>query len=136
MTLDKRYEQEIMANLDEHGRRCGSRSPATDVLNGRPTGAVRASFGWKSNAKDVEMLVTTIRRYFVHGESEALPKPRACRAPTEEFKVKSIHLYPIKSAAPLEATSWKMGPTGLLFDRSVEQRLPPYHEADVSGACP
>ena len=113
-----------MANLDEHGRRCGGRSPATDVLNGKPTGAVRASFGWKSDAKDVEMLVATIRRYFVHNESERLLKPRAYRSPAEEFIIKSIHLYPIKSAAPLQVTSWKMGPMGLLFDRYVEQVLP------------
>lgn len=129
-----------MANLDEHGRRCGGRSPATDVLNGKPTGAVRASFGWKSDADDVEILVTTIRRYFVRGQSKRLPKSSIYRPPTEEFTIKSIHLYPIKSAAPLEATSWKMGPVGLLFDRSVERGLPlsrlspPRYEADRPGA--
>ena len=36
-----------------------------DILNGKPTGAVRASFGWASTTSDADAIIEVIKRHFV-----------------------------------------------------------------------
>nr|XP_003703471.2 PREDICTED: molybdenum cofactor sulfurase 1 isoform X1 [Megachile rotundata] len=52
---------DILQNYDS-GYVCGG---ATDLINGKPTGAVRVSFGYMSTLKDVQTLLHMIEEYFV-----------------------------------------------------------------------
>ncbi|XP_076249383.1 molybdenum cofactor sulfurase [Calliopsis andreniformis] len=59
----------VLSNKDvlqnyEAGYVCGG---ATDLINGRPTGAVRISFGYMSTIEDVQTLLLMIKECFVDG---------------------------------------------------------------------
>jgi molybdenum cofactor sulfurtransferase len=53
--------KEILQNY-EAGYTCGG---AADLINGRPTGAVRISFGYMSTIKDVQTILLMIAKCFV-----------------------------------------------------------------------
>lgn len=55
--------EEVLHNYDA-GYVCGG---TADLINGKPTGAVRASFGYMSTVKDVETLLLMIKHCFVDG---------------------------------------------------------------------
>ncbi|XP_053996979.1 molybdenum cofactor sulfurase 1 [Hylaeus anthracinus] len=55
--------KEILQNYDA-GYVCGG---DTDLINARPTGAVRVSFGYMSTIKDVQTLLVMINKCFVDG---------------------------------------------------------------------
>ncbi|CAK9823391.1 Molybdenum cofactor sulfurase [Anthophora retusa] len=55
--------KEVLENY-EAGYVCGG---AADLINGRPTGAVRVSFGYMSTIKDVQTLLLMIEECFVDG---------------------------------------------------------------------
>jgi molybdenum cofactor sulfurtransferase len=51
----------------EMGRFCGhSTSLDTDVIDGRPTGAVRVSFGWLSTLDDCDAMVFFLKENFLN----------------------------------------------------------------------
>ncbi|XP_076294730.1 molybdenum cofactor sulfurase isoform X1 [Lasioglossum baleicum] len=54
---------DVLQNYDA-GYVCGG---AADLINGRPTGAVRVSFGYMSTLKDVQTLLFMIKECFVDG---------------------------------------------------------------------
>ncbi|KAL5731571.1 molybdenum cofactor sulfurtransferase [Ranunculus cassubicifolius] len=92
-----------------------------DILRGKPTGAVRVSFGYMSTFEDAKELVHFIKRSFV-----ALPKPDVDRCisntksnnfSTRGVYLKSISVYPIKSCGGFSVDSWPLSPSGLLHDR-------------------
>ncbi|XP_039749552.1 molybdenum cofactor sulfurase [Pararge aegeria] len=51
-----------MKNMHKAGHKCGDE---IDIVNGRPTGAVRVSFGFHNTFNDVDKLVSMITRCFV-----------------------------------------------------------------------
>ncbi|XP_076163683.1 molybdenum cofactor sulfurase isoform X2 [Ptiloglossa arizonensis] len=55
--------KEVLQNYDA-GYTCGGDA---DLINGRPTGAVRVSFGYMSTIKDVQTLLVMINKCFVDG---------------------------------------------------------------------
>ncbi|XP_024019141.1 molybdenum cofactor sulfurase isoform X1 [Morus notabilis] len=93
-----------------------------DVINGKPTGAVRVSFGYMSIYEDAKKFVDFITRSFValldqtptfykfkQGD-HAIPS-------TVPVNLKCIVVYPIKSCAGFSAQSWPLSRTGLQYDR-------------------
>ncbi|KAL6562442.1 Molybdenum cofactor sulfurase [Orobanche gracilis] len=66
-----------------------------DILHGKPTGAVRVSFGYMSTFEDARCDEGVATRCFL----------------------KSITVYPIKSCAGFTVESWPLSSTGLLHDR-------------------
>lgn len=55
--------KEVLENYDA-GYVCGG---AADLINGKPTGAVRVSFGYMSTIKDVQTLLLMIKKCFTDG---------------------------------------------------------------------
>ena len=95
-----------------------------DVIGGKPTGAVRASFGWASTLSDAECIADFVQRHFVvmrHSEEGGSSTTTSTAPPlklkTNQCKVHSLHVYPIKSAAGFSPRSWPLGASGLLYDR-------------------
>ncbi|KAI3456698.1 hypothetical protein Pfo_013361 [Paulownia fortunei] len=99
-----------------------------DILHGKPTGAVRVSFGYMSTFEDARKFLKFIESSFV-----SLPPQPTCfdlfratpldpategteRVATRYF-LKSITIYPIKSCAGFSVESWPLSSTGLLHDR-------------------
>ncbi|OQO07368.1 hypothetical protein B0A48_07065 [Cryoendolithus antarcticus] len=102
------------------GQRCGGEH---DILNGKPTGMIRASLGAMSTLGDVEKLLSFIDEFFV---DQAPPKPQlrfsAVRnvAPRADWHIEALTVYPIKSCGGWQIpsyTDWDIRPEGLAWDR-------------------
>lgn len=94
-----------------------------DVIDGIPTGIVRASFGHGSSSADADAIADVIERHFLVSK-EKISEPAVMnngtarkKVPAERLSVKSMFVYPIKSCAGFQVTSWQVGPGGLALDR-------------------
>ncbi|KAJ0975831.1 hypothetical protein J5N97_017796 [Dioscorea zingiberensis] len=99
-----------------------------DILHGKPTGAVRISFGYMSTFEDAEKFLRFVVSYFVMKpkllENRYLLKTKefplveigGSRSP-KNVHLKSITIYPIKSCAGFSMSRWPLSSTGLLYDR-------------------
>ncbi|KAH7557794.1 hypothetical protein JRO89_XS11G0221900 [Xanthoceras sorbifolium] len=101
-----------------------------DIINGKPTGAVRVSFGYMSTYEDVKKFIDFIKSSFV-----SLPNlsaignvlragfiPFSTKGIESELSapnhfLKSITVFPIKSCAGFSVERWPLCSTGLLHDR-------------------
>ncbi|XP_057950227.1 molybdenum cofactor sulfurase isoform X2 [Malania oleifera] len=101
-----------------------------DIVHGKPTGAVRISFGYMSTFEDTKKFIDFIVKYFVSLPNQwGYPVPfKAKTAPfssadlegthsTTGFHLKSITIYPIKSCAGFNTENWPLCSTGLQHDR-------------------
>lgn len=89
-----------------------------DLINGRPTGSIRISFGYSSTYDDVDKLIKVIDESFVEKTAPIWLLEKA----TNHFELGSIYLkkicvFPIKSCGAMEVTEWKMNEKGLEYDR-------------------
>jgi len=122
-------DAEVIQNYAS-GHVCGDRK---GVLNGKPTGAVRASFGKDSAWEDMDALASFIEKVFVsrvavsNKESE---HEYEVRIPNITMKVDSIFIFPIKSCAAMRVRRWPIDKqTGhLMYDRE-------FALVDTSGAA-
>ncbi|KAL3771912.1 LOW QUALITY PROTEIN: hypothetical protein ACHAW5_008025 [Stephanodiscus triporus] len=105
------------------GHVCGDRR---GVLDGKPTGAIRASFGKDSTWEDMDALVVFVERVFVsRGDASARnhrpsePKVNDAPRPSIPMKVDSLFVFPIKSCAAMRVNRWPIDRrTGrLAYDR-------------------
>lgn len=96
-----------------------------DILHGKPTGAIRVSFGYMSTFEDVMKFVNFVENNFVilssnwsafHPSSISPPFEGIGKAAARHF-LTSITVYPIKSCAGFSANQWPLTSTGLLYDR-------------------
>ncbi|KAL0363026.1 UNVERIFIED_CONTAM: Molybdenum cofactor sulfurase [Sesamum calycinum] len=115
---------ELLSNI-EAGHVCWDDH---DILNGKPTGSVRVSFGYMSTFEDARTLLKFIKSSFValppQPMSLDLLREKPFPASTEgvervatRYFLKSITVYPIKSCAGFTVESWPLCSTGLLHDR-------------------
>ncbi|CAL1391251.1 unnamed protein product [Linum trigynum] len=101
-----------------------------DLINGKPTGAVRISFGYMSTYEDAKKFIDFIKGSFVStqisiGNGHLLTtrafsfSSEGCqkRFPSAVYQLKSITVYPIKSCAGFSAEFWPLSSTGLRHDR-------------------
>ncbi|XP_073061585.1 molybdenum cofactor sulfurase-like [Primulina eburnea] len=99
-----------------------------DVLNGKPTGSVRVSFGYMSTFEDARKFLKFIESTFVSlpvqsayldlmRQRPSQPLSEDASGVTARYFLKSIMVYPIKSCAGFNVESWPLSSTGLLHDR-------------------
>ncbi|VDO95089.1 unnamed protein product [Soboliphyme baturini] len=132
-------DEEVVQNY-EHGKRCGDQ---VDIVNGKPVGSVRVSFGWLSTEADVDAFFRFITSCFVE---RSFPHPSSWSAVCHQeifydcseehvvdtiessMKLSSIFFYPVKSCRPVRVDHWLVTRNGLLFDRH-------WMIVDASNAC-
>ncbi|KAK7317272.1 hypothetical protein RJT34_01353 [Clitoria ternatea] len=92
-----------------------------DIINGKPIGAVRVSFGYMSTYEDAKKFVDFVASSFMspqnridHGSQ--LKGLEKCFVDTGYY-LKSITIYPIKSCGGFSARSWPLSFNGLKYDR-------------------
>ncbi|KAF2157222.1 molybdenum cofactor sulfurase protein-like protein [Myriangium duriaei CBS 260.36] len=110
---------DLRSNFDA-GYRCGS---DMDVINGKPTGMIRASLGAMSTSTDVDRFVDFLNEFYVERSSPDLAmaedtSPNSASVST--LRVESITVYPIKSCAgwqPVDTKDWPIRAEGLAWDR-------------------
>jgi molybdenum cofactor sulfurtransferase len=141
-------------SLLEAGHVC---SDDKDVVGGRATGVVRASFGYASSLEDADAVADVVETFFLEegadprvGAFVADPPAAAAAADTggkdeggatsacsshSKHVLDQIWVYPVKSCGGCKVPRWPIGPSGLLHDRR-------WAVADVEGrplglkACP
>lgn len=108
---------EVIGNYEQSGHVCGDQ---VDIINGKPTGAIRASFGKDSMWEDVDALVCFLERLFV-GNRDDLDRSSDSRWNNgpRQVVLSELYLFPIKSCAAQRVRKWQMESTTgkLLFDR-------------------
>lgn len=89
-----------------------------DIIDGRPTGAVRISFGLSSNMADAKAVLKFFASNFLESSPLQSPKLRLSKKPVEAtLQLRVIWVYPIKSCGGCRQEEWPMGPNGLYMDR-------------------
>ncbi|XP_021306239.1 molybdenum cofactor sulfurase isoform X2 [Sorghum bicolor] len=99
-----------------------------DIINGKPTGAVRISFGYMSTYEDAEEFLKFLQSSFV---SKPVGLKNGYMVNTDTFnlvddwrqqaisdiRLKSITIYPVKSCQGFSVQSWPLTTGGLKYDR-------------------
>ncbi|MCJ1306479.1 hypothetical protein MMC25_000122 [Agyrium rufum] len=98
------------------GQRCTTES---EIIGGKPTGALRVSLGAMSTLKDVQAFVEFIEEFFVDKTCSTLQS--ISESPVVSgFYIESLKIYPIKSCASWSIPNnlaWDIRPEGLAWDR-------------------
>jgi molybdenum cofactor sulfurtransferase len=116
--------QDIESNI-QAGHVCGDDK---DLVDGRPTGAVRVSFGYMSLMDEVDTLMRFVERYFVVRDMSATEpygnanpsesRQQSHHHPQQQPFIRAMYVYPVKSCFGMTVEDqWPLGPRGLLFDR-------------------
>lgn len=107
-------DEEILKNYDS-GYTCGG---TADLIDGKPTGAVRISFGYMSTIKDVEIILKMLKNCFVTGK-EVFKNPSWW----PDFKFKLYSKYKFIDSQKLSVNSLCYG----LKKESIEDLLNETH---------
>ncbi|KAL1964608.1 hypothetical protein VTN77DRAFT_6782 [Rasamsonia byssochlamydoides] len=98
------------------GQRCGDEH---DIMQGKPTGALRVSFGAMSSWRDVTTFINFIEEFYVDKGPVITPAPLNPTA-NSRFYVESLCVYPIKSCGSFKVPQgmpWQVNREGLAWDR-------------------
>ncbi|XP_057454448.1 molybdenum cofactor sulfurase isoform X2 [Lotus japonicus] len=92
-----------------------------DIINGKPVGAVRISFGYMSTYDDAKKFVDFVASSFMspqnHIEHGNQLKGLEKGVLDASYYLKSITIYPIKSCGGFSPKSWPLSDNGLKHDR-------------------
>ena len=108
-------DKDIIQNFEEAGHVCGDH---IDIVNGNPTGAIRASLGKDSIWEDVDTLIRFLETTFVNRapliQSTSITTFRPARV-----AIRELYIYPIKSCSAQRVRVWQVLPEcgRLAFDR-------------------
>lgn len=114
------------------GQRCGNEF-GSDIMNGKPTGMTRVSLGAMSTIADVNRFLVFLDEYFVDRSLDITrslspasvsslcsesTETEPTTGPTNNFRVESITIYPIKSCRGWQVSGrWPLRRAGLAWDR-------------------
>ncbi|XP_020238282.1 molybdenum cofactor sulfurase isoform X3 [Cajanus cajan] len=93
-----------------------------DIINGKPVGAVRVSFGYMSTYEDAKKFVDFVANSFMSPRNHIDHYGNQLKGLEKGFVdngyfLKSITIYPIKSCGGFSARSWPLSNNGLRHDR-------------------
>ena len=120
-------DEQIIDNFEKTGHKCGD---DIDLVDGRPTGAVRVSFGKESIWEDLDVMVQFLEETFV--DSSPLPStssmpPSLASSVTSTLEdeepcsveISELFIFPIKSCSAQRVRRWQVESTSgkLKYDR-------------------
>lgn len=110
--------EDILRHYRDFGHVC---SDAVDIVGGRPTGAVRVSFGKDSLWEDVDVFVTFLEKMFVLQEGCLNKSKTYLQGENDSISARltQMYIYPIKSCGAQRIQTWPVDAnTGkFLYDR-------------------
>ncbi|KAI2507980.1 MOSC N-terminal beta barrel domain [Fragilaria crotonensis] len=109
-------DEDVKNNYLINGHVCGDH---IDIVKGRPTGAIRASFGKDNLWEDMDYLISFVEESFVDSHDSRPSGVAKPSAGVVEAGLMEMYIYPIKSCAAQRVKSWSLeSETGrLAFDR-------------------
>ncbi|VDL71805.1 unnamed protein product [Nippostrongylus brasiliensis] len=108
-----KQSNEQLLHYFEEGKECGD---SRDVIDGRPTGAVRISFGRQSTSEDVAALEQMIEYCFLRVEP-AIDIYSPLKINEYSATISRITIYPVKSCRGIDMNKCELTRTGLRHDR-------------------
>ncbi|EGT40432.1 hypothetical protein CAEBREN_29456 [Caenorhabditis brenneri] len=105
---------EMISENMSKGKRCGDE---IDLINGRPTGAVRVSFGRTSTEQDIEALEQMIDTCFVASEGTLFKHSKTLRIEQYSPVIVNLFSFPIKSVGSEGKNRYDLTARGFKFDR-------------------
>ncbi|KAJ3113897.1 hypothetical protein HDU96_002810, partial [Phlyctochytrium bullatum] len=111
----------VRVNAEAGVRVCGGGGDGADVLNGVHVTAVRVSFGPANVPEDVERWIGFLVDQFVapHGVEAAVVPSVTASTVGVQARVRSLHVYPVKSCGGVEVERWPVTRRGgLAMDRA------------------
>ena len=93
-----------------------------DILNGKPTGAIRVSFGESNTIEEINLFIEFINHNFIkyYQNNSCITNPSITNpniTNKNELIINNLILYPIKSCSGFEINTWEIGSCGFLYDR-------------------
>lgn len=117
-------KRSFVDNYELYGHKCGDH---IDLINGKPTGAIRISFGYCTIKQEIDTFMEFLKANFMETKQEVDRNDSAnsngiIRMEKQYFKITHIFIYPIKSCAPMKIEKeWPIqndNKTGFLYDRN------------------
>ena len=71
------------------------------MINNKPTGSIRISFGHYSTKKDGDLVINIIKAHFMSNFDVV---EKSVKISSRQKTISALYLYPIKSCAPLKIT--------------------------------
>jgi molybdenum cofactor sulfurtransferase len=98
------------------GHTCGD---DIDIINGKPIGAIRVSFGTSNTIEEVDLFMTFINTNFIEYYSKNINKyfGNSSFINKNELVINNLIIFPIKSCSGFEVDTWEIGNYGFLYDR-------------------
>ena len=85
-----------------------------DIINGKPTGAIRVSFSTINTINEIDLFLEFININFIQlNTNEEITKLNT----NEEITITNLNIYPIKSCQKQIVQKWQISSVGLLYDR-------------------
>ncbi|CAF0712368.1 unnamed protein product [Brachionus calyciflorus] len=111
--------EKFFENFEQHGHKCGDH---IDLIDGKPTGAIRISFGYASIKQDIDYFINFLIENFLETKEEILKFKLGNNLLIEKqfFKITDMFIYPVKSCRPMRIeNSWPIiKDSGFKYDRS------------------
>jgi molybdenum cofactor sulfurtransferase len=109
-------DEDVKNNYLINGHVCGDH---IDLVKGKPTGAIRASFGKDNLWEDMDYLFSFLLESFVDSHDSCLSGVAKPSVGVVEAELMEMYIYPIKSCAAQRVNKWSLdSETGrLAFDR-------------------
>ncbi len=93
----------------EKGNKCWDMK---DIIKGKPTGAIRISFGLNSTYDDAKKFILFLKNNYIITD-EHIPMINTSTKP----RISEIYIYPIKGAQGFRVNNWELTQNGLKWDR-------------------
>ena len=120
-------DKEVIDNFEKTGHKCGD---DIDLVDGRPTGAVRVSFGKESIWEDLDVMIQFLEETFVDSSPlpyTSSPPPSVASTVTSSVEdeehlsveISELFIFPIKSCSAQRVRRWQVESTSgkLKYDR-------------------
>lgn len=116
-TFLKHSNEELIKQFHT-GHVCGD---AHDLVDGKPTGSIRVSFGLNNTKEDVVKFLKMVKDCYLENRKVAIDRVSIAQQ-YKQFnapcKLKSIRIYPIKSCGAFKINGkWTINEKGLKYDR-------------------
>jgi molybdenum cofactor sulfurtransferase len=95
-------DNDILKNYSS-GHVCGDRK---GIVDGRPTGCIRASFGKESLWEDMDALASFVEKTFLSQGKASIPEKSHTASSASRFEIDSMYIFPIKSCAGMKVDQW------------------------------
>lgn len=106
--------EEIKDWKENLGHVCGD---SNDLVSGKPTGALRLSFSYVNEPRDIDKFLDFVREYFFVTNLNFTLPTTICDKNAITLKLEDIFIFPIKSCKGFHVRNWKLTRSGLQYDR-------------------